>query len=395
MPFNTRTRAAQKQEAGRLRLEYLDGLRAIAAIFVVMHHNLYEIWPLADTTAPYWTRVLTYGHISVDIFIALSGFCLMLPVAGGTGDLRGGALLFFKKRARRILPPYYAAVAVSLLLVFTVIGKVTGTHWDHSLPVTKHSILIHALLLQNFSTRDIFTIDYPLWSVSLEWWIYFLFPPLVWAWKRLGVIPTTLMACIASYALCHICVHRFGQPFSLQYIALFVAGMLACEIVHGHSSFLSRLQGRIPWGIITLIMTAIAVLAITKHIPHFTKEYKSDAIVGVWALCLLTYLGIRLDNPLRRILSYKTTVFFGSFGYSIYLIHAPLIHIVNLYFVRPLHISSTASLLVLEFVGLPLAVGVAYLFHLAFERPFMNTKPGVRIKTEAQAEVAAVESPAP
>ena len=41
-----------------------------------------------------------------------------------------------------------------------------------------------------------------------------------------------------------------------------------------------------------------------------------------------------------------------------------------------------------------LVLPFAYLFHLAFERPFMS-KPGTKIKTEAQAEAAAITSPAP
>ncbi len=41
-----------------------------------------------------------------------------------------------------------------------------------------------------------------------------------------------------------------------------------------------------------------------------------------------------------------------------------------------------------------ITLGMAYLFHLAFERPFM-TKPGVKIRTQTQAEAAAIVNPAP
>ena len=47
----------------------------------------------------------------------------------------GGARSFFRRRARRLLPPYYASFGLSLLLIWTVIGTRTGTHWDISVPV--------------------------------------------------------------------------------------------------------------------------------------------------------------------------------------------------------------------------------------------------------------------
>jgi peptidoglycan/LPS O-acetylase OafA/YrhL len=138
------------------RLGYLDGLWAVAALSVVLSHSWSEVWTPGSPATPGWTWLFTQGHIAVDLFIVLSGFSLMLPVVRGDGRLRGGAWGFFKKRARRIVPPYYFAMAFSLLLIFTLVGHPTGTHWDISLPVTWHSVLIHILLLQNFFPHVIY-----------------------------------------------------------------------------------------------------------------------------------------------------------------------------------------------------------------------------------------------
>ena len=62
------------------------------------------------------TNWLLYGHLAVDVFIVLSGFCLMLPVARSGGALADGARGFFVRRARRILPPYFAAFTISVAL---------------------------------------------------------------------------------------------------------------------------------------------------------------------------------------------------------------------------------------------------------------------------------------
>ena len=386
--------SAPSQETGRLHLGYLDGLRACAAIFVVLHHSWLEVWPGTGPASPVWTRWLTLGHAAVDLFIVLSGFCLMLPVVRSGGILRGGALLFFTKRARRILPPYYFAVAFSLLLIWTIIGKPTNTHWDISLPVTGRTLASHLLLLQNFTPSGVYKINYAFWSVSLEWWIYFLFPPLVLSWKRLGPGVTTLLALAGSFLLCRICLHEFHQSFTLQYIALFTFGMLGAEIVHGRHQTLSLLRDRLPWGLLTWLAAGLAVLALHQKVSHFHEAENSDLLVGLWAMCLLIFFGLRAGSLLGCGLSQKPMLFLGSFAYSIYLIHAPLIQVFRQYVLHPLRLAPTPTFLLLAVVGTPLIVAVSYLFHLAFERPFM-TRPGVKIRTEAQAEAAAITNPAP
>ena len=111
----------------RLHLAYIDGMRAVAALVVVLNHTYAQAWcAFYDQFPPPELAFLTYslavGHLAVSVFIVISGFCLFLPVTRNGGLLKGGTALFFQRRARRILPPYYAAVAISLLLIATVIG---------------------------------------------------------------------------------------------------------------------------------------------------------------------------------------------------------------------------------------------------------------------------------
>lgn len=382
------------RDKARAHLGYLDSLRAAAAIFVILDHCWYEIWPSWGPKPPAWTSWLGLGHAAVDLFIVLSGFCLMLPVVRGDGVLRGGALSFFRKRARRILPPYYFGTAFSLLLIWTLVGRPTNTHWDVSLPVTGHAILVHLLLLQNFTPSYIAKINHAYWTISLEWWIYFLFPPLVLAWKRLGGGAVTAFCIVASSLLGSACSARFHSSFTLQYIALFAFGMLGAEIVYGHGHAALFCRNRLPWGLIACSMTVLAWFAATGKVPHFGLGERSDFLVGLWAMCLIVTLGLRPSSLLGRALSQQGIVFLGSFAYSIYLIHAPLIQVLWQYVLHPLHLAPLPTFLLLTLCGTPLIIACAYGFHLACERPFMS-KPGVKIKTGPQAEAAAIINPAP
>ncbi len=241
----------------------------------------------------------------------------MLPVVRREGVLRGGVLLFFQKRARRILPPYYFALAFSLLLAWTIIGKPTNTHWDCSLPVTGRAIWEHLFLLQNFALSDAPKINHSFWSISLEWWIYFLFPLLVLLWKRLGGAMVAVICIVASSLLGSACYAKFGSSFTLQYIALFAFGMLGAEIIFWESRAALFCRNHLPWGLIACCTTILAWLAATSQVPHFKFLERSDLLVGLWAMCLLVTLGLRPRLFLNRIFSQKFVVLLGSFAYSI------------------------------------------------------------------------------
>ena len=121
---------------------YLDGLRGLAALYVVLHHAWLQTWPvtLYQDAAPgpaimRFTRWLAFGHYAVTFFITLSGFCLMIPVLRAS-HLRGGVRGFALGRIRRILPPYYAALLLSTVIAVLFLRNPTHTLYDGSLPVT-------------------------------------------------------------------------------------------------------------------------------------------------------------------------------------------------------------------------------------------------------------------
>jgi len=88
------------------RVVGLDGIRGLAALFVVLNHIFERAWPgYPANPAPFWAAWMTYGRFAVVMFIALSGFSL------GLGPARSGwrfnsIATYAHRRAWRILPPY-------------------------------------------------------------------------------------------------------------------------------------------------------------------------------------------------------------------------------------------------------------------------------------------------
>jgi peptidoglycan/LPS O-acetylase OafA/YrhL len=392
-------------------------MRGLAALYVVVFHisqlcqKYADAGPMSRTAGRLlvWGHflLLGYGRYAVAVFIVLSGYCLMLPLAqSGQSELPGGLWRFMKRRAWRILPPYYAAMVVSLAVILLVpgMGLRNGLYWDAALPaITPGVIASHMLLVHSLGPWAL-RIDPPMWSVAVEWQIYFLFPlVLLPLRKRIGSFGAAI-ACVAMGIGCSALLnHWIDAPFSCGwFLGLFALGAWAATVGFSPLASAARWRNRVPWGALALILTLIVMsltIAQRKSWEHVSairylrysawgSEWPMDLFIGLAASCLIIHLtgkATQSDSLRRsRLLAFfempaLTTL--GAFSYSLYLIHAPLLSLMELAG-QGLGLSP-AMLCAMEFaVALPAAIGVSYLFHTVFELPFMGTgKRAVRARS--------------
>ena len=153
------------------RLHGLDGIRGVAALFVVLHHCWLLSFPgYPSNTGPWWLGWLVYGHFAVVVFIVLSGFSLAIGPSRSGWQLRS-VREFARRRAWRILPPYWAALAFSLAVAWWVVAQ-PDTHEP-----TAKSVAVYGFLVQ-----DLFGSPSPngaFWSIAIEAQLYILFPLLL------------------------------------------------------------------------------------------------------------------------------------------------------------------------------------------------------------------------
>ncbi len=370
------------RKAARLHLDFLDGLRALAALTVIVDHAYsilwYEVAGTATKGSAYWlgfTQMI--GHFAVTTFIVLSGYCLMLPVVRAGGVLKGGPSLFFRKRAKRILPPYYLALLLSLFLIVSLIGQPTGSHWDTSIRVDGPGLITHLLLLHNLFPQDQVQINNALWTVAVEWQIYFLFPALVWLWRYAGGARATLAALACGYGVYFVIRHTPYVGLNAPYLGMFALGAWGAAVTFDAAPFYERLRARLPCALIGGAMFGlIAAYSLIVGWHDAERRYVFlDSMVGVGIVMLLISAGRGQANRARALLSGRPLVFLGTFAYSIYLIHVPIQQLFWQYALRPLDLAPLPAFGLLLVFGTPIILGAAYLFFLACERPFMNTKP--------------------
>ncbi len=368
-----------------LRLPFLDGVRGLAALYVVFYHA----YCTSDCSTLGWRhtlppllekllRWLLHGNVGVDIFIVLSGFCLMLPVATHPQrQLEGGIARYVARRARRILPPYFAVVLLSLALIALVpaLGKKADVYWDSALPAfTPDVLLSHLFVFHNVSPDWSSKINYPLWSVATEWQIYFFLPLLILPlWRRLGIAVAVAAACLVGL-LPHFLFHGKYDVAYPHFLGLFAIGAAGAVIGTTHE------PRRIPWGAIAAVAWIPLLLAMQfRHEVFVLYRIAMDFTVGFATMALLIYGAHctrreeKAASPVLSFLEAPATMWLGAISYSLYLIHAPVLaslHVVT----RSLQWPSLPTLFVLVGLGVPLSLLAALGFHHLCEKPFLTRR---------------------
>ena len=384
----------------KLRLHYLDGLRGLAALYVVIFHVYLEAsyrWAGLALPRKLWlaSQWMIYGHSAVVVFIVLSGYCLMLPVIrSDDGQLSGGLKRFFIRRGRRILPPYYAAVLLSLLLIALTSKwrQVVETPWADMTPAFTPGVLVsHILLFHNLNQNWTLKIDSPLWSVAMEWQIYFVFALLLLPiWKRWGIAAALIAAFFFGLAPHFFLPTKYNLDATCPwYIGLFACGMWGAIIGFSPLSVHRRIHDRVPWGVLSFLFFLCNLVSERLHITWLKLfAWQGDILVGASAICLIICCTKHLkDNPgsnrllVLRLLESRWAVVLGTFSYSLYLVHDPLLALLHL----PLHmlnLSLSVNFLILLIIGVPVCILAAYGFHCCFERPFLRRPVKKAIEAE-------------
>jgi peptidoglycan/LPS O-acetylase OafA/YrhL len=350
----------------RDRVLGLDGIRGLAALFVVLNHIYLRAWPgSAAARAPFWAAEFLYGRFAVILFLALSGFSL------GLGPARSGwrfdsVAAFARRRAWRILPPYWAALAFSLVMTWCVVAQ---PGW--ALPDGR-SVVVYGLLAQDAVRAG--DPNRAFWSIAVEAQLYVLLPLLVLIVRRVSApaMVAAVSAVVVGIGLLgpHVALlHAALVDFTPDLAVLFAIGVLAAGIVTATERVRS-----LPWAALALAGSAPVVGLLIATGPTWTEDHLFwvDLAWGPAIGCLLAAVATSRPGPLVRLLDLRPLRGLGSFSYSLYLTHAPIVIAVSYGLVLGRVARGTPTFLVLTAVLLPLTVGFARLFGALFELPFQR-----------------------
>ncbi|MCE3245402.1 MAG: acyltransferase [Arthrobacter sp.] len=358
------------------RLAFLEVLRGLACIWVIFNHA-YNAWgPQLPESAPGLWRLAALiahsGYLGVHLFLVISGFCLCYPLISRQPwqDQIPDWTLFFKRRATRIWPPYF----VALVLVLVSEAYLNPREYPHGTAWVSN-VAMHVAMVHNLSPATIGSFNSSLWSLALECQLYLIFPLLLAA-ARLGGLRALLLGSFGISIAWQLAVlTRLGiypewAVGATWYHALpgrcfeFAAGMAAAALVARPHPKQTRLA--ILSGCVSLPVALFLTYKVSRFAPLFDQCW--GLLFAASIVTLAAAPPALFENRVVRAFGW-----FGTVSYSVYLIHQPLLRYMRDW-VAALNLPPAGVFLFLVLVVIPALAALGYLFHLAFERPFMRRR---------------------
>ncbi|WP_376705475.1 acyltransferase [Mesorhizobium sp. ISC25] len=306
------------------RIECLDGLRALAAIWVLIGHCLL----LTGWQIP----ILVEPDLGVDLFIMLSGFLMVFHY-----QLRQDKepwqrpetwLKFWSRRYFRIAPLFYFMLFAALALgPYLYQSRMVIDEFllrspqapERYLDSGVKNIGAHLLFLFGLVPNFAYRTPLPDWSLGLEMQFYALFPAVMLLVRRLDWIWSgILVAAVGSaivFLMGQLSVHFPMPSFLPLKMQIFLCGMLLAGVVH-------QRQKR-PFMYLALAM-ALAALPFGGGYGPGKFLMREALVVGFFALVLYRMLPGIAGIVARKIAMTLANRFFhlmGELSFSIYLIH--------------------------------------------------------------------------
>lgn len=348
----------------RERLLFIDGLRCIAVLWVVLTHFIHNS-PFnsffSASLNPLLYRACWKGYLGVEIFFVISGFVIALSLARDHLTPRF-ALGFAVRRYVRLFPPYITVVF--LWIATTALGKLLFPSYDLPQP-SAAQLAAHFLYLQNL--LGLGDIVGPTWTLCLEFQFYLF------------------------YALCALLVLSDNRPARIAGAILFATATLVSIALTVFSIPVDGLLLPKRLFVYNWYLFALGVLATFSYLLPRTRRWMLFPLLAgvlMWFHCrneallvgICTFAAILLASALGRMgtwLSNPIVQYFGSRSYSIYLVNWG----VGLRFIDMIHRFAPQNLWsawLCTIAGFAVTLAVSELLYRLLERPALKLSQALK-----------------
>ena len=333
------------------RFHFIDGLRGVAAVSVLMFH----LWFNADYRShlrawcPDWLDgLLMNGCHGVDIFFVISGFVIAHSIRN-MQITAGSAANFALRRHIRLDPPYWLCIfTTSALIAIAAARKPEMIH-----PVTSGQIIANMFYLQGIlNMTNIVRVS---WTLCLEVQFYFVLLLIAWVAQRFSTkrdVELPILFALTMISLAWKCYFP-GSPWFVGTWYLFALGIIA------YRAFVGRIHHMWIWP----FAVATFFVGFFRHDGIYGSLVGPGSAVIILSVGQLGYLGNCLSSAFFKYL--------GAISYSLYLVHFDLVSILARTGIRMTGTSPFAASVCLVLTAAA-AFGAAHVLHVYIERPSMR-----------------------
>lgn len=342
------------------RMPCVDALKAIACLFIVLHHLAFY-GPMSDAA---YTLVPTlidlfyqYGRMAVQAFFVVAGFLMAAKFAPHGKALPMQPVQVIYQRYLRLAIPYLVALVCAI--VCAALAREWLTHDSIPDAPTLMQLLPHVFFLQDLVGQD--ALSAGVWYVAIDLQLFSLAALLMWGagrmearYAKLRLLGPIAIALLTAASLFFFNLHEELDTTAFYFFGSYGLGALAY--------WATRRQDGMWW----LALLATAVMAALLF------DFRSRILVAgivMLVLGIARQTGAMETMPMPRFL-----VYLGRISYSVFLIHFPLCMVVNAVF---FHFSPEQP--IANLIGMMVALaasiaGGALLFKWVESRPLTNRK---------------------
>jgi peptidoglycan/LPS O-acetylase OafA/YrhL len=311
-PDRTTVPAQAAAPPARPTIAALTGLRAVAAVWVVLFHYRDDLLTLVPAARPL-EPLMSAGYLGVDVFFVLSGFVLAYNYSERLSRWRRReAASFIQNRVARVWPVHLVTLHADLLQAW-VVGTLGVTAGGHRRTLSAY---VENLTMTHTWWNDRPSFNAPAWSISAEWAAYLACPLLLLGLARLRSAWAAAALALAGYGVMLTVFALWALPNGnvahasmLRLAAEFCAGLLAVRIYQRRPRLLGRLA----------LPLTLAIVVVVMVVPDVHHGYWLAPALGLLVLCIALDVG-----PLARVLSRGSFVFAGEASYCLYMTHVLL-----------------------------------------------------------------------
>jgi peptidoglycan/LPS O-acetylase OafA/YrhL len=291
---------------------YIDALRGIAVLLVILTHTAQ---PIADLAGPL-DALAKYGQTGVQLFFVASAYTLCLSFARRAHEQRP-LLSFYIRRSFRIAPLYIVGIATYFAIH---LARQSGGALV-SEPYTPTNVAANLFFVHGFVPAANNNIVPGGWSIGTEMAFYALFPVLFAAAGRIGTQG------LAGVIVAFVALHTLAQALWLGGTAFAVAGnnFVYFNIVNqlpvfglGLLAYFAHADARLPpWPAWARVMLLLGFTALTLLLWRLRQPWLFALIPATVALSFVALL--QLLRHARRLPRWLCRV--GGVSYSMYVFH--------------------------------------------------------------------------
>lgn len=301
-------------DCGKLyKLDYIDALRGIAILMVVMHHTAQQ----GTVIMPHFLSVLlSLGTRGVQLFFIASAFTLFRSYNTRISGKKNEKRNFFIRRFYRIAPIYYLGI-----LYYTVTFIFKLPFWLGTQPaISLFSFISNIIFLHGISPFWINSLVPGGWSIGVEMMFYLLFPFIFTKIKNINSAMVFLNFSLFFKFLAHeiiLYLHFLpeglvGREFLFYYLPaqlpIFALGFLLYFIIENYANLKT---------ISFLKMFLLFLLLPIQIGSTIDFLYLNHIIFGIGFVGLAVFM----SSEKGRFVSIFPLRYIGKISYSLYIIH--------------------------------------------------------------------------